>query len=120
MTPTQRALKLLRGMGYQAAVVEKWNMHAKIRQDLFGVMDLLGLGNGRILGVQVSSGSNHAARVHKIKEWSGLDEWLRAGGHLEIWTWSKRGPRGKRKVWTLRAQKFLVGGEVEDVRYGED
>ena len=28
MTPTQRALKLLRELHYQAAVVEKWNPHA--------------------------------------------------------------------------------------------
>ncbi len=119
MTPTQRALALLRSMEYQAAIVERWNQYAKIRQDLFGVFDLLAVGNGRILGIQVSSGSNHAARVHKIQEWAGLKDWLAAGGHAEVWTWSKKGARGKRKLWTLRSQKVTLSGG-EDVRYGSD
>jgi hypothetical protein len=108
MTPTQRALKLARGLGWQVAIVEKWNPHAKIRQDLFGVFDLLAVGNGKILGIQVSSGSNHAARVRKIREWAGLSDWLSAGGQAEVWTWSKKGPRGKAKVWTLRQEQVTL------------
>ncbi len=106
MTPTQRALKLLRELNYQAAVVEKWNPHAKIRQDLFGVFDILAVGNGKIIGVQVSSGSNHAARSRKVREWAGLKDWIAAGGHAEVWTWSKKGPRGEKKVWTLRQEEI--------------
>jgi hypothetical protein len=108
MTPTQRALTLARKLGWQVAIVEKWNPHAKIRQDLFGVFDLLAVGNGKITGIQVSSGSNHAARVRKIREWAGLEDWLKAGGHAEVWTWSKKGPRGKAKVWTLRNESVTL------------
>ena len=38
-SPTQRSLKLLRDEGYTAQVVERWNPHARVRQDLFGVID---------------------------------------------------------------------------------
>lgn len=110
MTPTQRALKLMRELGYQAAIVERWNPHAKIRQDLFGVFDILAVGGGKIRGVQVSSGSNHAARVRKIREWAGLRDWLACGGTAEVWTWAKRGPRGKPKRWTLRQETVDLSG----------
>jgi hypothetical protein len=36
VTPTQRSLAYLRAEGWQVAIVERWNPHARIRQDLFG------------------------------------------------------------------------------------
>lgn len=84
------------------AIVERWNPYAKIRQDLFGVFDLLAFGGGKIMGIQVSSGSHHAARVRKIQEWAGLQEWNATGATAEVWTYSKTGERGKPKNWTLR------------------
>jgi hypothetical protein len=43
MTPTQRSMAYLKKEGYRVAVVERWNPHARIRQDLFGVIDLLAI-----------------------------------------------------------------------------
>ena len=31
-----------------------------------------------------------------------LAAWIKAGGKCEWHGWAKRGPRGRRKVWTLR------------------
>lgn len=42
-SPTARTLRLLRGMGYQAFVVERWNPHVKRRQDFGGFADILAL-----------------------------------------------------------------------------
>ena len=42
-SPTQLSLKKLREEGYTVAVVEHWNSFARIRQDLFGFIDLLAL-----------------------------------------------------------------------------
>lgn len=46
MTPTQRSLALLKREGYTCRVVERWNPHVKIRQDLLG-FDILGIQAGK-------------------------------------------------------------------------
>ena len=65
-SPTQRSLEHLRKGGYLPAVVEKWNMHARIRQDLFGFIDVLAVKDGETLAVQATSDSNVSSRVAKI------------------------------------------------------
>ncbi len=104
MSPTARTLQFLRSAGITCQVVEKWNPHAKVRQDLFGCIDILAMlpKMKQILGIQATSGSNHSARMRKAMEEPKLHEWLRAGGHFVVWSWSKTGAKGKRKVWTPR------------------
>lgn len=114
VSPTQRALAYCRKHGMTAQVVERWNPHARIRQDLFGCIDLVmlddaGLG---VIGVQVTSGSAHAARVKKALEEPRLVAWLRAPARFEVWSFAKRGPAGKRKLWTLRAQAVELDGDA--------
>jgi hypothetical protein len=65
-SPTKKSLKKLRDDGYKAAVVEHWNPFAKIRQDLFGIIDIVAVKSGNTLGVQTTSYSNLGARVKKI------------------------------------------------------
>lgn len=103
-SPTQRTLAYLRKRGEVAQVVERFNQFAKVRQDLFGFIDIVNLRTGAIVGVQCTSGGNVAARVNKILNECGdvAREWLLAGGRIEVWGWAKRGPRGKRKLWTPR------------------
>jgi hypothetical protein len=104
MSPTARSLQHLRELGYQAKVVEKWNPFAKIRQDLFGG-DLLALKAGEpVLIIQATSGSNHAARRTKLEEEGFVALWKGAGAVLEVWSWAKQGPRGRRKVWQVRRE----------------
>ena len=98
MTPTQRTLKKLRGEGYMAAVVEKWNPHARIRQDLFGVVDVIGIREGETLAVQATSGSNVAARVKKIAESDATPVIRAAGWRFAVHGWRK-GANGR---WACR------------------
>jgi hypothetical protein len=107
MTPTQRTLAECRKRGWTAAVVEKWNPHARIRQDLFGCIDIVALTPEGILGIQACAGSSHAARREKARQEPRLSAWLGAGARFSVWSWSKRGERGKRKLWALREESLL-------------
>lgn len=103
MSPTQRSLAFWRDLGATVQVVEKWNPHAKKRQDLFGCIDILVLHNGQIIGVQACADASRAARVAKSIAEPRLVTWLRAGALFFVESWGKHGPRGKRKVWTRHA-----------------
>ena len=68
MSPTQRTLEHLRAAGYPLVqVVERWNPRAKVRQDLFGIVDVLAVNEAGIVAVQTTSASNVAARITKIQ-----------------------------------------------------
>lgn len=68
-SPTQRSLAYLRKQGCElVAVTEKWNPHARIRQDLFGVIDVLAIHGIDIIAVQSTSASNVASRISKIAD----------------------------------------------------
>lgn len=69
-SPTQRTLKYWRDQGYTCAIVERWNPHARIRQDLYGFIDVLAIKGEDIVGIQACSGAggDSAARVRKITE----------------------------------------------------
>lgn len=104
MSPTARSLAHLRELGYRPAVVEKTIPRTYIKQDCFGV-DILGLKAGHpILAVQCTSGANVAARITKLQA-AGFDTlWKSVGVAIEVWGWAKQGPRGKRKIWTVRRE----------------
>lgn len=103
-SPTQRTLKTLREDGWLVQVVERWNPYAKIRQDLYGFIDLLAIKRGRILGVQVTSGSSHAARVKKILATEAAILWLESGAELEVRSWRRLGKKGTRRPYSERIQ----------------
>lgn len=88
MTPTQRSLKYLREQGYQCWIVEHWNHFARIRQDLFGCIDILCIGHGETLAVQTTS-TGVAARVKKIRENEYFQEMLNSGWIVVVHGWSK-------------------------------
>jgi hypothetical protein len=94
----------LRKLSYHTPVVEHWNPFAKVRQNLFGA-DVLALKSGApVLVVQVTTGSNHAARRTRLETGGFVDLWKASGATLEILSWSKTGPRGGRKIWTVRRE----------------
>lgn len=107
-TPTKRTLDALRKEGWLVAVVERWNPHAKIRQDLFGFIDVLAIRDGVTLAVQACAGSGHSKRREKILAEPRAAAWCRGDRFLEIWSWSQRGERGKRKVWTPRIEPITL------------
>lgn len=101
MTPTQRSLEYLRDMGYHVTVVERWNPFAKIRQDLWGFVDLLCLRDSEVKGVQVTSYSNLSARIKKISEHENVGIVRKAGIVLEVHGWRKRGKHWEVKIVNL-------------------
>ena len=76
MSPTSRSLKWLRDKGYTVAITERWNSYAKVRVDLFGFADLLCLGDGEIIAVQVTSGANHSARRDKLNRLENVEKFV--------------------------------------------
>jgi hypothetical protein len=114
MTPTQRSTHYLRKHGYIVCRVEqRLHMPASpfpITKDAFGFGDLLaalpaeGGVEGEIALVQVTSSGNMRARQAKIAMEPLAMKWKGAGGVILLHGWSKKGPRGKRKVWTLKEE----------------
>lgn len=96
-SPTQRTLQYLRDAGYPLVqVVEKWNPYARVRQDLFGIIDVVAVGDD-IVGVQATSASNVSARIQKITDSPALPILRKAGIRVLVHGWRKS--RGK---WVLR------------------
>ena len=83
-SPTQKALKYYKDLGYTCAIVEKWNPHAMIRQDLFGFIDIIAIGEGKTIGVQCTSKSGVSSRVKKVLEHENLPAVLQAGWEVEV------------------------------------
>ena len=114
-SPTQRTRAWLTARGIESAIVEKWNPFARRadggkgkKQDLFGFADVLALG-ARITAIQVTSGSNVAARVTKIFDEPRAKSWLQAGGAIEVHGWLQRS-RNKVKRWELRRVSITLDG----------
>lgn len=119
-SPTARTLAECRKRGWPAGVVEKFVRFPPPGHlvDLFGCLDLVAIvppfdkdGNGwpepgAILGIQACAGPSHAPRRAKILAEPRAKAWVEAGGRLELWSWSKRGDRGKQKRWTLRVETY--------------
>ncbi len=102
-SPTQRSLKLLRSEGWVAQVVEKYNVFAHIRQDLFNFIDIVCIRSNvkGVLGVQTTTQTNGAGHMKKIKASVAYKIWLAGGNQIELHLWAKRGKAGKRKLWTV-------------------
>ena len=88
MTPTQRSLAYLREEGYLVAIVEHWNPFARIRQDLFGFIDLLAIRRDETLAVQVTA-SGVSSRVKKIEASPHLGRVREAGWKIFVHGWRK-------------------------------
>lgn len=112
ISPVQRTMREVRIRGNICAVTEKYNPHVGphgIRQDLFGIVDILVLDPSRgFVGIQ-ACGSSFAAHWKKLTEDQKCVEaciaWLTTpGGVLEVWSWRKvkleRG--GKAERWQPR------------------
>ena len=125
-SPTQRSLAFLRKSGFTACIVEKFlpargGMKFPRRIDAFGFGDLLACrGNtghvsfrdgpnslpSQIVLVQTTTAvhmADHRAKILAIPEFY---KWKEAGGLVLLHGWSKKGPRGKRKLWQVR-EEFL-------------
>ena len=94
MTPTQRTLAEIRKRVDHVAIVEKWNSHCRIRQDLFGFADLISFDREDVHLWQVTAGAV-AARIAKIKELDVAKHWTASPNRcLFVVGWRKLKPRG--------------------------
>lgn len=114
-SPSARTLAECRKRGWIAQVVERFNSYTNRLVDLFGVIDVVVITPTGILGIQATSGDNHASRRVKIFDEPRAKAWLQAGAALQVWSWSKRGSSGKRKLWTLRVEDIRVEDFAADV-----
>ena len=96
ISPTQLTLRHLRAEGWTAAVVEHWNPHARVRNDLFGFIDVVGVRRDETIGIQATTAGNVMARVHKIADHPNISAVREANWTLEVWGWKKIKGR-----WTL-------------------
>lgn len=87
MTLTQRTIKMMRDQGYTVATVEYFNYYTKRKKDLFGCIDLLCIGNGETIAIQVTSKSNMSARIKKIEASEALPEMLRSKWRILVHGW---------------------------------
>lgn len=117
LSPTQRTIRELRNQGRRCAIVEKFNTHVGphgVRQDLFGIIDVLALDPERgVVGVQCCAGSSYAAHVEKllVEHAQETHDWLSTPGTgLELWGWRKvklkRG--GKAERWQPRVREIKL------------
>jgi hypothetical protein len=81
---------VLRERGYPLVqVVERWNGFARKRVDLFGIIDVIAVGD-EIIAVQTTSGSNMAARIKKITEHESLSILRKANIRVLVHGWTRR------------------------------
>lgn len=97
-SPTQLSKRHLEAQGYKVWITEHWNAFARIRQDLFGFIDLLALKDGETLAVQTTSSSNVSARVKKIADHENVGVVREAGWSIHVHGWFKN----KSGRWQLR------------------
>jgi hypothetical protein len=88
-SPTQRSFERLRAQGFLPQTIERWNPHAKVRNDLFGFIDVLAIRKGEILGVQATSRDDVSHRAAKIADHPNVSAVRKAGIRIEVWAWGK-------------------------------
>jgi hypothetical protein len=101
-SPTQRTLARLKKENYDlVAITERWNPFAKIRQDLFGCIDILAIKDGDTVAIQVTSYSNVSARVKKITESVALGPLRKANWTILVEGWHKKDGRWVSRIVDL-------------------
>jgi hypothetical protein len=112
MTINERVTKEAKALGLTGGKVEQRVSipgRIPITRDFIGIIDFIYVRPGiGVLGVQATSGANLAARRTKAIAEPRLRVWLETGCRFELWTFAKRGERGKRKLWQLRREEITV------------
>lgn len=96
-SPTQLTLREMRKRGYIADVVERTVPKTFIKKDLFGILDVLCVGNGELVGVQCTSRTNISSRCLKIADAEATPELRDAGIRILVHGWDKPGHRYRLK-----------------------
>lgn len=94
-SPTELTLAHLRRDGWLVAVVEKWNPHARIRQDLFGFIDLIAIRGAETMAVQACAWGDIAKRARKIADSPHVAAVREAGWTIMVAGWKQKAPRAR-------------------------
>ena len=108
---TSRTLEYIRQMGWEADKVEQFNPYAGKfgkRKDLFGIIDIIALGDRPwAIGIQ-SCGQAYAEHEKSILGNPMALKWIEKGNTLMLIGWRKilkqRG--GKLRIWAPRIKEF--------------
>ena len=89
---TELTLRYLRERGWRCQVVEKFQFHSKRRVDLFGIIDIVAIKEGRIAGVQSTGYNGRRPHLLKIMETnqSDLKDWLDSSAEFYLICWKKQ------------------------------
>lgn len=127
LSSVQRTLQAMRQQGRICAIVERFNAHVGpfgIRQDLFGIIDIIALDPERgVIGIQ-ACGQDFKAHVRRITEEKAQEsiDWLETqtcctycgkltiATSLELWGWRKvkLRPGAKAMRWKPRVRIFTL------------
>lgn len=110
---TSRTLEYIRSQGWEADIAERWIRNPKMpaggyRKDLFGIIDIIALGDRQgAIGIQ-SCGQSFAEHNRKLLESPMSLKWIKKGNMLILIGWrkvlEKRG--GKLKIWSPRIKEY--------------
>ena len=96
---TSRTVNALRAEDWPLVqIVEHYNAFTKRRHDLFGIIDVLAVGDKGILMVQVTSKSNMSSRIHKIADSEAIGHIREAEIRVEVHGWFKEKNRWHCKI----------------------
>lgn len=99
MSPTQLTLRKLKSEGYTTVeITEHWNSWARVRQDLFSIIDVLAVKDGVTTGIQVTSKANANARIKKIANSEHISNLRDAGWKILVHGWFKN----KSNKWEVK------------------
>jgi hypothetical protein len=87
-------MALFESRGYKCEVVESYNSFTKRKKDMFGILDMVAIGNEETLGIQMTSKNNMSSRIKKIQESDYFVELLRSKWRIIVIGWFKK-PNGR-------------------------
>jgi hypothetical protein len=85
-----RTIALYESKGYKCDIVESYNSFSRRKKDLFGIFDIVAIGNGETLGIQLTSKSNMSSRIKKITDSDFFTEIVRSGWRIIVIGWYKK------------------------------
>lgn len=100
----QRSSNECRKRGWIPSIVEKFVVQIHHRFDCWGILDLVALSkdfNG-IIGIQATDHHRYEEHLTMLKRHPHAKLFVEQGNTLLLWSWAKRGARGKRKMWELK------------------
>ena len=117
---TSRTLEYLRNLGMVAEVVERWVPNPShpaggVRKDLFGIIDIIALGDRPgTTGIQ-SCGQAFAEHDRKILDSEMALKWLNKNNTLMLIGWRKVKLRrgGKAMRWMPRIKEYMISDFLE-------